>query len=155
MEFVKAWYPGQDLDRLATLRLEAQPELAAAEDALVKRAAAIAEYTDTSIFVPERSEDGEKVPPEWFGMNPDYGEDSAEVIGSSVEEEDEAEDEGEAEAPEDGADGQPQPDRASSNEPRAIESTAAGGDQAETSQPAALTPDAGASSDPPNPSAAS
>ena len=41
LEFVKAWYPGLDLDRLATLRLEAQPELAAAEDALVKRAAAI------------------------------------------------------------------------------------------------------------------
>ena len=152
MEFVKAWYPGLDLDRLATLRSEAQPELAAAEDALVKRAAAIAEYTDTSIFVPKRSEDGEEVPPEWFGMNPDYGEDSAEVIGSSVEEEDEAEDGGEAEAPVDGADGQPQPDRASSNEPRA---TATGGDQAEPTQPAAPTPDAAASSDPLNPSAAS
>ena len=92
MEFVKAWYPGLDLDRLATLRSEAQPELAAAEYALVKHAAAIVEYNDTSIFVPERSEDGEEVPPEWFGMNPDYGEDSAEVIGSSVEEEDKAED---------------------------------------------------------------
>ena len=155
LEFVKAWYPGLDLHRLAKLRSEAQPELAAVEDALVKRAAAIAEYTDTSIFVPEQSEDGEEVPPEWFGMNPDYGEDSAEVIGSSVEEEDEAEDGGEAEAPEGGADGQPQPDHTSSNEPRATESTAAGGDQAETSQPAALTPDTGASSDPPNPSAAS
>ena len=87
------------------------------EDALVKRAAVIAEYTDTSIFVPERSEDVEEVPPEWFGMNPDYGEDSAEVIGSSVEEEDEAEAEGEAVVPEDGAGGQPQLDRASSNEP--------------------------------------
>ena len=84
MEFVKAWYPGLDLDRLATLRSEAQPELAAAEDALVKRATAIAEYTDTSIFIPERSEDGEEVPPEWFGMNRDYGKDSAEVIGSSA-----------------------------------------------------------------------
>ena len=142
MEFVKAWYPGLDLDRLATLRSEAQPELAATEDALVKHAAVIAEYTDTSIFIPERSEDGEEVPPEWFGMNPDYGEDSAE-------------DGGEAEAPEDGADGQPQLDRASSNEPRATDPTAAGGDQAETSQPAAPTPGAGASSDPPSPSAAS
>ena len=87
-------------------------------------------------------------------MNPDYGEDSAEVIGSSVEEEGEAEDRGEAEAPEDGANGQPQLDRASSNEPRATESTAAGGDQAETSQRTAPTPGAGASSDPPSPSAA-
>ena len=149
LEFVKAWYPGLDLDRLATLRSEAQPELAAAEDTLVKRAAAIAEYTDTSVFVPERSEDGEEVPPEWFGMNSDYGEDSAEVIGSSAEEE------GEAEEPEDGADDQPQLDRASSNEPRATDPTAAGGDQAETSQPAAPMPGAGASSDPPNPPATS
>ena len=133
MEFVKAWYSGLDLDQLATLRSEAQWKLAAAEDALVKRATAIAEYTDTSIFVPERSEDGEEVPPEWFGMNPDYGEDSAEVIGSSVEEEGEAEVGGEAEAPEDGADGQPQLDRTSSNEPRAAGRTAAGGDQAKTS----------------------
>src|SRR3954465_3715764 len=54
LEFVKAWYLGLDLDRLATLWSEAQSGLAAAEDALVKRAAAIAEYTDTSIFVPER-----------------------------------------------------------------------------------------------------
>lgn len=67
LEFVKAWYPGLDLDRLATLRSEAQPELAAAEDALVKCAAVIAEYTDTSIFVPERSEDGEEVPPSGLG----------------------------------------------------------------------------------------
>ena len=88
-------------------------------------------------------------------MNPDYGEDSAEVIGSSIEEEGEAEDGGETEAPEDGADSQPQLDRASSNEPRATESTAAGGDQIETTQPAAPTPDAAVSSDPPNPSAAS
>jgi len=73
LEFVKAWYPGLDLDRVATLRSEAQPELAAAEDALVKRAAAIVEYTDTSIFVPERAEEGEEVPSEWFGLNPDYG----------------------------------------------------------------------------------
>ena len=142
MEFDKAWYPGLDLDRLATLRSEAQPELAAAEDALVKRAMAIAEYTDTSIFVPERSEDGEEVPPEWFGMNPNYSEHSVEVIGSSVEEDGEAEDGGEVEAPEDGADGQPQVDRDSGIEPRASTSTAAEGDHAEAQQPA--TPPAGA-----------
>ena len=88
-------------------------------------------------------------------MNPDYGEDSAEVIGSSVEEEDEAEYGSETEAPKDGADGQPQLDRASSNEPCPTKPAAAGGDQAETAQPAAPTPDAAASSDPPNPSAAS
>ena len=45
----------------------------------------------------------------------------------------------EAEAPEDGADGQPQPDRASSNEPRPTDPTAAGGNQAETSRPTAPT----------------
>ena len=155
LEFVKAWYPGLDLDRLAAFRSEAQAELEAVEGALIERAVAIAEYTDTSVFVPERAEGGEEVPPEWFGMNPEYGEDSAEVIDSSTEEEDEAEAEGEAEVPEDGAGGQPQLDRASSNEPHVTDPTAAGGDQAETAQPSAPTPDAAASSDPPNPSAAS
>ena len=87
-------------------------------------------------------------------MNPDYDEDSVEVIGSSTEEEDEAEDEGETEAPEDGAGDQPQLDRASSNEPRPEKATAVGDDQAETGQPAAPAPDTAVSSDPPNPSAA-
>ena len=117
LEFVKAWYPGLDLDRLAAFRSEAQAELEAVEGALIERAAAIAEYTDTSVFVPEQAEGGEEVPPEWFGMNPEYGEDSAEVIDSSTEEEDEVEAEGEADVPEDGAGGQPQLNRASSNEP--------------------------------------
>src|SRR3954471_10589739 len=85
LEFVKAWYPDLSLDQLATLRAEAQPELAAMEDDFVKRAAAIAEYVDTSVLVPERADNDEEAPPEWFGMNPDYDEDSAEVIGSSAE----------------------------------------------------------------------
>ena len=88
-------------------------------------------------------------------MNPDYGDDLAEVIDSSTEEDGEAEDEGETEALEDGAGDQPQLDRASSNEPRLTGLTAAGGDQAETAQPAAPAPDTAVSSDPPNPSAAS
>ena len=90
---------------MATLRSEAQPELAAVEDALVKRAAAIAEYTDTTVFIPERAENGAEAPPEWFRLNPEDGDDSAEVIDSSGEEEDEEEVEGEEEAPEVGADG--------------------------------------------------
>ena len=154
MEFVKAWYPGLDLDRLAAFRSEAQDELEAVEGALIERAAAIAEYTDTSVFVPERTEGGEEAPPDWFGMNPEYGEDSAEVIDSSAEEEDEAEDGGEAEAPEDGAGGQPQLDRASSNKLRQEKATAAGGDQAETAQPTAPAPDTAVSSDPLIPDAA-
>ena len=88
-------------------------------------------------------------------MNPDYDEDSAEVIGSSAEEEGEAEDGGETEAPEDGAGDQPQLDRASSNEPRREKATAAGGDQTETAQPTAPAPDTAVSSDPPIPDAAS
>ena len=155
LKFVKAWYPGLDLDRLATLRSEAQPELAAAEDALVKCAAAIAEYTDTNVFVPERTEGGEEAPPDWFGMNPEYEEDSAEVIDSSAEEEDESEDGGEEEAPEDGAGGHPQLDRASSNEPRQEKTTADGGDQTETAQPTAPASDTAVTSDPPAPEAAS
>ena len=154
MEFVKAWYPGLDLDRLAAFRSEAQAELIAVEDALFACAAAIADYADTSVFVPDRAEDGRKAPPEWFGMNPDYDEDSAEVIASSAEEEGEAEDEGETEAPEDGKGDQPQLDRASSNEPRPEKAAAARDDQAETAQPAAPAPDTAISSDPRNPSAA-
>ena len=155
MEFVKAWYPGLDLDRLAAFRSEAQAELVAVEDALVARAVAIADYADTSIFVPDRAEDGREAPPEWFGMNPDYDEESAEVIGSSTEEEGEAEDGGETEAPEGGAGDQPQLDRASSNEPRQEKANAAGGDQTETAQPATPAPDTAVSSDPPNQDAAS
>ena len=154
MEFVKAWYPGLDLDRLAAFWSEAQAELEAVEGTLIERAVAIAEYTDTSVFVPEQAKGGEEVPPEWFGMNPEYGEDSVEVIDSSTEEEDEAEDEGEAEVPEGGAGGQPQLDRASSNEPRPSEPAATEGGQAETDQPATPPTATADSSDPPNPSAA-
>ena len=64
MEFIKAWYLGLDLDRLAAFRSEAQTELAAVEGALIERAAAIADYTNTSVFVPEQTANGEEVPPE-------------------------------------------------------------------------------------------
>ena len=67
LEFVKAWYPGTDLDRLAAFRSEAQAELVAVEGALMDGAAAIADYTDTSVFIPERAAGGEEVPSEWFG----------------------------------------------------------------------------------------
>ena len=77
----------------------------AVERDLIKRAAAIAEYTNTSIFVPELAENGAEAPPEWFGLNPEDGEDSADVIDSSDEGEDDEEEEGEEEAPEVGADG--------------------------------------------------
>ena len=87
------------------IRAQAEPE--AVEGALVERAAAIAEYTDTSVFVPERTDGGEEVPPEWFGMHPEYEEDSAEVIDSSAEEEDESEGGSEEEEPEGEAGGQP------------------------------------------------
>jgi hypothetical protein len=113
-------------------RQEAQEELVAVERDLVRRAAAIAEYTNTSIFVPELAEDGAEEPPEWFGLNPEDDEDSAEVIDSSDEGEGEEDEESEEGMPEVGADGQPQLDRASSNEPRTRAPTAAGGDQAET-----------------------
>ena len=46
LEFVKAWYPGLDLDCLAAFRSEAQAELEAVEGALVERAAAIAERSE-------------------------------------------------------------------------------------------------------------
>nr|XP_040258112.1 fibrous sheath CABYR-binding protein-like [Aegilops tauschii subsp. strangulata] len=120
-----------------TFRLEAQGELAAMERALITWAAAIADYTDTSVFIPELTEEGVSAQPEWFVLDPEGGEDSAEVIDSSDEGEEEEDEEDEEEAPEVGADGQPQLDLASSNEPCPSEPTADGGDQAETGQLAA------------------
>ena len=125
------------------------------EHDLIKRAAAIAEYTNTSIFVPELAEHGVKAPPEWFGLNPEEGEDSAEVIDSSDEGEDDEEEEGEEEVPEVRADGQPQLDRVSSNEPRPSVPAAAEGDQAGTDQPAAQPAGTTDSTIPPNLSASS
>ena len=136
-------------------RQEAQEELVAVEDDLVKRAAAIAEYTNTNIFIPELAENGAEAPLEWFGLNPEDGEDSAEVIDSSDKGEDDEEEESKEEAPEVEADGQPQLDRTSSNEPRLSEPTAAEGDQAETDQPAAPPTGTTDSTIPPNPLAAS
>ena len=135
-------------------RQEAQEELVAVERDLVRRAAAIAEYADTSIFVPELAEDGAEAPPKWFGLNPEDDEDSAEMIDSSDEGEGEEDEESEEDMPEVGADGQSQLDRASNNEPRSSAPTAAGGDQAETDQPS--TPPTGTtdSANQPGPSAA-
>lgn len=95
MEFVKAWYPRLNLAQLTTFRQEAQEELVAVERDLGRRAAAIAEYTNTSVFVPELAENGAEAPPEWFGLNPEDDEDSAEMIDSSDEGEDEEDEEGE------------------------------------------------------------
>ena len=123
-------------------RLEAASELAAVERDLTIRASATAEYTNTDIFVPELNKNGIEAPPEWFGLNLDDGEDSAEVIDSSDEGEGEEDEDDEDGASEVRADGQPQLARASSNEPRASTSTVVEGNQAETRQPA--TPPAGA-----------
>ena len=58
-----------------------------------------------------------------------------EVIDSSDKGEEAEDEESEEDVPEVGADGQPQPDRASSNDLRSSAPTAAGGDQGETNQP--------------------
>nr|XP_020181309.1 eukaryotic translation initiation factor 5B-like [Aegilops tauschii subsp. strangulata] len=137
LEFVKAWYPGLDLAQLTMFRLEAREELAVVEAELINKAAAIADFTDTSVFIPEVVEEGAEAPLEWLGLNPEDSEDSAEVFDSSDEgeEEEEEEEESEDDMPEVGADGQPQPDQASSNDPRSKVATAAGSGQAETDQP--------------------
>ena len=64
--------------------------------AIIQRASAIIEYTDTSAFAPELNDDGVALPEEWFGLNPADGEDSTEEIDSSDEgeEEEEGEDAG-------------------------------------------------------------
>ena len=136
LEFVKAWYPKLSLDQLATWRQEADTELEPARPAIIQRASAIADYTDTSAFAPEVDDNGIAQPEEWFGLNPADGEDSAEEIDSSDEGEEEEEEDSEDAELDVGAAGQPQPDRASSNEAHANASHAAGDDQAETRQPA-------------------
>ena len=77
-------------------------------------------------------DNGVAQPEEWFGLDPAYGEDSAEEIDSSDEGEEE-EEEGEDAEPAGGAAGQPQPDRASNTTSRVSASPAAGGGQAGTS----------------------
>ena len=107
------------------------------------------------VFVLEQAENDEEAPLEWFRLNPDDGEDSTEVSDSSGEEEGEEEEGDEEEALEVGADGQPQLDRASSNEPRPTEPATARGDQAETNQPDAPGTGTADPSGPPNPSVVS
>ena len=104
--------------------------------AIIQRASAITDYTDTSAFAPEVNDDGVAQLEEWFGLNPADGEDSVEAIDSSDEGEEKEGEDGEDAVPDDGATGQPQLDRASSNEARARAPPPAGDDQAETRQPA-------------------
>ena len=63
LEFIKGWYPGLNLAQLAMLHAEASEELEAVAPELYHRTAAIAEYTDTSVFLPELDEAGAEVPP--------------------------------------------------------------------------------------------
>ena len=152
LEFVWAWYPGLNLAQLSTWRQEANEELEAVRPAIIQRASAIADFTDTSAFAPEVNEDGVAQPEEWFGLNPADGEDSAEEIDSSDEgeEEEEEEEDDEDTVPDVGAASQPQPDRASSNEARADAPPAAGDDQFETRQPATPPADTAVSTNLPN-----
>ena len=59
----------------------------------ISRAAAIADYTDTSVFISEVVEEGAEAPLEWLGLNLEDSEDSAEVIDSSDEGEEEEDEE--------------------------------------------------------------
>ena len=109
--------------------------------AIIQRASAIADYTDTSAFTPEVDDNGVAQPEEWFGLNPAVGEDSAEEIASNDKGEDDEEEDDKDVEPASGTTGRPQTDRASSNEARGSAPSAGGGDQAEVRQPA--TPSAG------------
>ena len=131
LEFVKAWYPGLNLDQLATWRQQADMELEPARPSIIRRASAIADYTDTNVFAPEVDDNGVAQPEDWFGLDPAHGEDSAEEIDSSDEGEEEEEEEGEDAEPAGGVAGQP--DHASSTTSRASASSAAGGGPAGTS----------------------
>ena len=132
LEFVKAWYPGLNLEQLATWRQQADTELEPARPAIIRRASAIADYTDTNVFAPEVDDNGVAQPEDWFGLDPAYGEDSAEEIDSSDEGEEE-EEEGDDDEPAGGAADQPQLDRSSSTTPRTSTPPTARGGQAEAS----------------------
>ena len=73
LEFVRAWYPGLNLDQLRTWRLEADVELEEVRPAIAQRASTIAECTDISVFAPEINDDGVAQPEEWFGLDPTAG----------------------------------------------------------------------------------
>ena len=136
LEFVRAWYPELDLAQLSMFRQDANEELVAVRPAIIHHAAAIVDYTDTSVFITDLSDYGVVVPADSFGLKPADGEDSAEEIDSSDEGEDEEDEDGEDAAPNSRADGQPQLDRASSNKAPANTPTTAGDNQAETRHPA-------------------
>ena len=154
MEFIKGWYPRLSLDQLATLCAEADQELEAVAPQIYHRAAAITEYTDTGIFLPELGEAGAEVPPNWFRLNKEGDEDSVEEIASSDEGEEEEDEDGEDDAPDGEDDGRPQPDQVSTNEQRIGEPTAANADQAEANLAAVPPPRASTSADPSDPAAA-
>ena len=105
LEFVKAWYPGLSLDQLATWRQQADTELEPARPAIIRRAPATADYTDTSAFAPEVDDNGVAQPEEWFGLNLAGSKDSAEEIDSSDEGEEEEGENGEDAVPDGGATG--------------------------------------------------
>ena len=137
LEFVRAWYPGLNLDQLRTWQLEADEEMEEVRPAIAQHASMIAECTDISVFAPEINDDGIAQPEEWFGLDPAAGEDSAEEIASSAEGGDDEGEESEDVKPAGGTASQPQPDCASSNEAHASAPSAGGGDHAEVRQPAA------------------
>lgn len=145
------------LARLATSRQEEAPELALEREEIAICVSALAEYTDVSVFILERAENGTEVPPSWFGLNQDNGEDSTKEIASidEVGEEDEDE-EGGGVTPDGGATSQARADLApASKQPETTSATA--NDQAETQQleasPAEATTDADLSGQPVEPSA--
>ena len=132
LEFVRAWYPGLNLDQLRTWRLEADEEMEEVRPAIAQRASTIAECTDISVFAPKINDDGVAQPKEWFGLDPTAGEDSAEEIASSDEGEDDEGEEGEDVELAGEAANQPQrPTSLSLTVP-----SAGGGDHAEARQPA-------------------
>nr|XP_020152519.1 uncharacterized protein LOC109737802 [Aegilops tauschii subsp. strangulata] len=140
LEFVKAWYLGMSIAQLATFRYEAVLKLELEREGIAIRASTLAEYTDGSVFILERVEDGTEVPLSWFGLNPDEVENPAEEIASNdkAAEEDE---EGSNDALDDGATSRNRPDPAPASEQRETTSAAAA-DHTRTNQPEA--PPAGA-----------
>ena len=128
LEFAKGWYPDLDLAHLATFRLEAEPELAAARGDLIKRTASLADYTDTTVSIPQLDEKGHVVPPDNFGLDLAAPEELHEDIASSDDGEDKGDSDEEASSQEGEPSARDQPDQASTSGPSGTAPSAAGSD---------------------------
>lgn len=88
LRFVMSWYPDLALDRLVAQRAGAEPQLEAEAGRIAARASYLAAFSFHDEFQVERTEDGEAVPVDDFGLQLDDPEGSS---GETLYMDDEAE----------------------------------------------------------------